>query len=97
MKKIIITIISCICFCLGVFIGYLIKPDKPKSTETIATIWVARNRNYTLRGFDHKPHLLQKKTWVNNSYGTGYLLDWGLLDEVTYYNSPQQIEIRLIK
>lgn len=96
MKKIIIAIISCICFLLGVFVGYLIKSDKNKSIETIATIWVARNRNYNLWGFENKPFLYNKRNWISLT-GDSYLLDKNMLEEVTYYNSPRQVEIKLIK
>ena len=60
--------------------------------------WAARD-SYGLWLFDNKP----KKAIINGdkccktTRGNRYNLDDGLFPEVTFENSPQQVEIKLIK
>lgn len=56
--------------------------------------WIARNKSGTLVLWFNKP-VKQEYGWYNND---GYfLLDSDKFPEVTFENSPQQVEIKLVK
>lgn len=57
-------------------------------------LWIAREKNWQLYGHAEKPVLVDDE-WV--SMEELYLLDADLFPEVTFENSQQQIEIKLVK
>lgn len=67
-------------------------------------LWIARDKEGDLYGYDDKPYLVEEE--VDGSpypsfFDTknGYIIDFlsDLFPEVTFENSPQQVEINLIK
>lgn len=64
-------------------------------------LWIARDPAGTLLAFDEKPYLVEDisfnfKLWTTKN---GQLVDFweGLFPEVTFENSPQQVEINIVK
>lgn len=56
-------------------------------------LWIARNLDGTLSLHESEPRC-PFNTWHNG--GQEFYLDKDLFPEVTYDNSPQQVEIKLI-
>lgn len=56
--------------------------------------WVARNKSGTLVLWFNKP-VKQGEGWYNND--GFFILDSAQFLEVTHENSPQQVEIKLVK
>ena len=60
-------------------------------------LWIARHRSGSLLLFNHIP-LLKGDHWLPLNDSTEvYLIDHTLFPEVTYENSPQIIELTLLK
>lgn len=57
-------------------------------------LWVARNKSGTLVLWFNKP-VKQGDSWYNND--GFFILDSAQFPEVTFENSPQQVEIKLVK
>lgn len=57
-------------------------------------LWVARNKSGTLMLWFNKP-VKQGDGWYNND--GFFILDSVQFPEVTFENSPQQVEIKLVK
>lgn len=61
-------------------------------------MWIARDQNYCLFLHEEKPHLETYDTineWVSDS--NSYVLDGNLFPEVTFENSPQEVELVIKK
>lgn len=58
-------------------------------------LWLARDKNSDLSSYDVEPTENGFGCW--ESSGNEYEIDWRLFSEVTYENSPQQVEFKLIK
>lgn len=58
-------------------------------------LWIARDKNGDLSLYDVEPTENGFGCW--ESSGNEYEIDWRLFPEVTYENSPQQVEIKLIE
>jgi hypothetical protein len=56
-------------------------------------LWIARNENDTLSLHESEPRC-PFSTWYNTNQE--FYLDSDLFPEVTFENSPQQVEIKLI-
>ena len=56
--------------------------------------WVAREMLGNLYLYDTKPYI-DGEEW--NSVGNYYLIDRHLFPEITFENSPQMVEIELVK
>lgn len=59
-------------------------------------LWIARNKDNTLVVFQSKPFLNNNIEWdeyLNEDY---MYIDEYLFSEVTFENSPQEIEIKLV-
>ena len=58
-------------------------------------LWIARDKNGELYGYNVRPYK------INSSFqhfrGNWYKLDDELFPEVTFENSPQEVELKLIK
>lgn len=60
-------------------------------------LWIARNKDNTLVIFQSKPFLNNNQEWdeyLNEDYM--YIPEY-LFPEITFDNSPQEIELKLIK
>lgn len=57
-------------------------------------LWIAREMLGNLYLYDTKPYI-DGEEW--NSAGYYYLIDRHLFPEITFENSPQQVEIKLVK
>lgn len=57
-------------------------------------IWIAREKNWQLYAHAEKPVLVDDE-WV--SMKELYFLDADLFPEVTFENSPQEVELKLVK
>lgn len=60
-------------------------------------LWIARNKDNTLAVFQSKPFLNNNIEWdeyLNEDY---MYIDEYLFPEVTFENSPQQVELNLVK
>lgn len=57
-------------------------------------MWIARDENGTLALHESEPYC-PYSTWHNSNQE--FYLDNDLFPEVTFENSPQQVEIKLIK
>lgn len=59
-------------------------------------IWIARDRDGELQMFEEKPVLI-KNTYFIAQVGTSSMsLDNGMFPEVTFENSPQEVELKLV-
>lgn len=59
-------------------------------------MWVARDKNYCLFLYEEKPHLETYDNineWVSD--GNCYVFDGNLFPDITFENSPREIEITL--
>ena len=61
-------------------------------------LWIARD-SYALWLFDNKPIklIINRDRCCKTTIGNRYELDDELFPDVTFENSPQQVEIKLIK
>ena len=64
-----------------------------KKIDLIMKLWIARDENGTLALHESEPRC-PFSTWHNSNQV--FYLDNDLFPEVTYDNSPQQVEIKLI-
>ena len=60
----------------------------------ITKLWVARNKSNTLTLWFNKP-VKQGEGWYNND--GFFILDSVQFTEVTFENSPQQVELKIIE
>ena len=64
-------------------------------------IWIARTKGGKLRMFFNKPYKTDDGKWFyldNHAFvDTGILIDKNNFPEVTFENSPQEVELKLIK
>lgn len=65
-------------------------------------LWVARDKDSNqLYGYKSKPvrnnHLKRFETNKNNPFDDAILLYYELCPELTWENSPQQVELKLVK
>lgn len=63
-------------------------------------LWIARDKDWTLNLFNEKPKR-EDKRWYGGIDEDGYYIgaleiNKGLFQEVTYENSPQEVELKLI-
>lgn len=59
--------------------------------------WIARDDDMELYMYNEQPRLNRMRIWsVSTESGKSYRLDSDLFPEVTFENSPQQVEIKLI-
>ena len=58
-------------------------------------IWIARDRCGILRIYDNKPKVDKRKQEII-SIGGYYDINNNLFPEVTFDNSPQEVEIKLV-
>ena len=60
-------------------------------------LWVARDENGELCLFDDKPTMSVSKTrWLSPANVEFMLLDSALLPELTFDNSPQEVELKMV-
>lgn len=57
-------------------------------------LWIARDKDRVLGLFDDKPFKNEYGYWT--TVRNCYLIDDDLFPEITFENSPQQVEIKLI-
>ena len=61
-------------------------------------LWIARNENGTLEIHQRKPSITKvtgRPVWVNGGF-VGFVFD-DSFPQVTFENSPQEVELKLIK
>lgn len=61
-------------------------------------LWIARNDGGTLEVHQRKPFISKvtgNSVWVNGGF-VGFIFN-DLFSEVTFENSPQEVEIKLVK
>ena len=62
--------------------------------------WIARDY-YGLYLFEQKPYLKKNRMGVDvfwsNGYSYSYRIDGDLFKEVTFENSPQEVELKLVE
>ena len=59
--------------------------------------WIARNKNNTLVIFQSKPFLNDNQEWDEHLKEDYMYIPEYLFPEVTFENSPQEIELKLVK
>ena len=59
-------------------------------------LWIARDKNSCLYLFDKPPKLENSYFFPQRGYDS-FLLDSELFPEVTFENSPQEVELKLVK
>lgn len=59
-------------------------------------LWIARDIDGILRIYDNKPKVDKRKQEII-SIGGYYDININLFSEVTFENSPQQVELKLVK
>lgn len=57
-------------------------------------LWIARDKSGLLFLYDYIPFEDEDGHWA--TYGNGYSIDDKLFPEVTFENSPQEIELKLV-
>ena len=57
--------------------------------------WLARDRDGVLCLFDYKPFENEYGCWA--TYGNCYIIDDDLFSEITFENSPREVEIKIKK
>ena len=62
----------------------------------IMKLWIARDKNSCLYLFDKPPKLENSYFFPQRGYDS-FLLDSELFPEVTFENSPQEVELKLVK
>ena len=60
-------------------------------------LWIARDMDGALTLFEDKPYKNQIMPGLFESYSNEYLIDSELFPEITFENSPQQVELKLIE
>ena len=61
-------------------------------------LWIARNESRTLEIHQREPSISKitsRPVWVNGGF-VGFVFD-DIFPEVTFENSPQEVELKLIK
>ena len=58
-------------------------------------LWIARDKDGTLCVFESKPYLKKNKDWDSN-YNC-FVIDESQFPEVTFKNSPMEVELKLIE
>ena len=67
-----------------------------QTKQTDMTMWIARDRNKALYIYNSKPiRETEACFYPNKSDNTMLYIDERLLPEVTFENSPQEVEIKL--
>lgn len=61
----------------------------------VMKLWIARDKDGVLSLFDDKPFKNEYECWT--TVRNCYLIDDELFPEVTFENSPQQFELKLVK
>lgn len=59
-------------------------------------LWIARDKNGSLFLYNKKPTKLTDM-FISGGHGFHTIIDSELFPEVTWENSPQQVELKLIK
>ena len=60
-------------------------------------LWIARNKYDSLWLFNRKPFLGEDECWVaQGDDAEAYVIDDELFPEVTFENSPQEVELKLV-
>ena len=60
--------------------------------------WIARDDDMELYLYNEQPRLNRMHIWsVSTECGKSYRLDSDLFPEVTFENSPQEVELKLVK
>ena len=60
-------------------------------------LWIARDKNGDLSLVNEKPILsVSQKRWLTSSYADWIFLDSEMFQEVTFENSPQEVELKLV-
>ena len=59
-------------------------------------MWIARDKSGHLQMFNRKPHKDEGAFWVGGA-SNALLLPKYLFPEITFENSPKQVELKLIK
>lgn len=59
-------------------------------------LWIARDENGCLYLYDNTPRLENSYFFTQRGYNS-FLLDSELFPEVTFYNSPQQVQLKLME
>ena len=61
-------------------------------------LWIARDEDEELSLVNEKPSLsASKRRWVTSGIADCILLDSDMFPEVTFENSPQEVELKLIE
>ena len=60
--------------------------------------WIARDEDGELYLFDEEPKLHKSYIWsTSTECGSSFRIDSDLFPEVTFENSPQEVELKLVK
>ena len=72
-------------------------PNKGRAVKKFVAmkLWIARDKDDILRLFYIKPFLNINNEW--DSDDNDFVIDEDQFPEVTFENSPQQVEIKLVK
>lgn len=65
-------------------------------TETLK-LWIARDKDGALYGFQFEPFLRTTCEYFDLSNGWNFQMHASLFPSVTYENSPRQVELKLIE
>lgn len=60
-------------------------------------LWIARNISGKLTLFEEEPYVVDGDWGTWRTYGSCMVIDKELFPEVTFENSPQKVELKLIK
>jgi hypothetical protein len=60
-------------------------------------LWIARNINGKLVLFEEKPYVVDGDWGTWRTYGNYMVIDKNMFPEVTFKNSPQKVELKLIE
>ena len=60
-------------------------------------LWIARDKDKSLYLYKQKPQLSYRGTWANKNDTCFVKLPMTDFPEVTFENSPQQVELKLVK
>lgn len=59
-------------------------------------LWIARDKDNSLYFYKEKPQLTYRGNWINKNDTCFIKLPRTEFPEVTFENSPQQVEIKLV-
>lgn len=60
-------------------------------------LWIARNINGKLVLFEEKPYVVDGDWGTWRTYGNYMVIDKKMFPEVTFENSPREVELKLIE